>query len=116
MSMQSKTDKDLFTIGHSTHPIDVFINLLQANHVDTLIDTRSYPFSKYAFQFDQESLKKALEQNTIKYLFLGKELGGRPKDPTFYDEDGHVLYWKVAASRDFQLGIEQLQITLLNRQ
>ena len=108
MPIQSKTDKDLFTVGHSTHPIDVFINLLQANHVDTLIDTRSYPFSKYAFQFNQDSLKRVLEQNAIKYLFLGKELGGRPKDPTFYDEDGHVLYWKVAASRDFRLGIEQL--------
>ena len=108
MSTQSKTYKDLFTVGHSTHPIDVFINLLQANHVDTLIDTRSFPFSKYASQFNQDSLKRILEQNEIKYLFLGKELGGRPKDPTFYDEDGHVLYWKVAACRDFQLGIEQL--------
>jgi uncharacterized protein (DUF488 family) len=108
MPIQSKTDKDLFTIGHSTHSIDVFINLLRANHVDTLIDTRSYPFSKYASQFNQDSLGRALEQNATKYLFLGKELGGRPKDPTFYDEDGHVLYWKVAASRDFQLGVEQL--------
>jgi uncharacterized protein (DUF488 family) len=36
-------------------------------------------------------------------------LGGRPKDPSFYDQDGHVLYWKVAKSGAFLRGLERLE-------
>jgi len=43
------------------------------------------------------------------YLFLGKELGGRPDAAEFYDPAGHVLYGKVAESDGFRTGIERLR-------
>ena len=44
----------------------------------------------------------------MNYLFLGKEIGGKPSDPQFYDSDGYVLYSKIAGSADFLEGIERL--------
>jgi len=43
----------------------------------------------------------------MKYLFMGKELGGRPDGDEFYDSEGHVLYWRVAESHLFLDGIAE---------
>lgn len=98
----------IFTIGHSNHSTEVFFNLLTMHSIDVLVDTRSHPFSKYSVQFNYDELKKSIADTGKKYLYLGRELGGMPKDPTFYDQEGHVLYWKIATSREFQTGIERL--------
>jgi uncharacterized protein (DUF488 family) len=99
----------VFTIGHSNHPIEAFIGLLVEHGIEVLVDARSYPFSKFARQFDQDSLSSAVRHARMKYLFLGHELGGKPKEPHFYDEEGYVLYWKIAKSIAFQHGIERLR-------
>ena len=44
----------------------------------------------------------------IQYLYLGKELGGRPNDWRFHDDDGYVLYNKLAESPMFKEGISRL--------
>ncbi len=44
----------------------------------------------------------------MKYLSLGKELGGRPEDKRYYDSSGHVLYGLVAEGDEFKGGIERL--------
>ena len=98
----------VFTIGHSSHPIQHFLDLLQANRVETVVDTRSYPRSKFAPQYDAEALSGSLWERGIRYMFMGKELGGRPSGEHFYDEAGHVLYSRVAESPAFQQGIEKL--------
>jgi len=74
----------LFTIGHSNHPIEKFISLLQDNQVTRLVDVRSAPYSKYVIQFNKESLEYALSMHKMKYSYGGKQLGGRPSDPTCY--------------------------------
>jgi uncharacterized protein (DUF488 family) len=45
----------------------------------------------------------------LKYLFLGRELGGQPDDEQYYDDAGHVLYWKLAQSQAFHDGLERLK-------
>ncbi len=70
----------LLSIGHSNHPIERFIKLLQGAGVTLLADVRSYPISRYAPQFNREALAKSLEENGIGYLYLGKELGGRARE------------------------------------
>jgi uncharacterized protein (DUF488 family) len=77
--------------------------------VDVVVDERSQPYSKYATQFDQEALKLALQQAGIRYLYLGRELGGRPEGDEFYDEEGHVLYDRVAATSLFREGVKRLE-------
>ena len=48
------------------------------------------------------------ENANIRYLFLGKELGGRPEGEEFYDSDGHVHYGRVAETDLFQSGLDRL--------
>jgi uncharacterized protein (DUF488 family) len=50
-----------------------------------------------------------LEGDAKRYLFLGHELGGRPKGSHFYDTEGHVAYGRVAESVGFQKGIGRLR-------
>jgi len=98
----------IYTIGHSNHPIETFIGLLHQHGIQVLIDTRSSPFSRYAPQFNRDSLKAAVQEADLKYGFFGRHLGGRPEDEDLYDEDGHVLYSEVAKSFLFNDGIERL--------
>lgn len=69
----------LFTVGHSTRTIEDFCNLLKENSVQVLVDVRSWPSSKRYPQFNRENLQKSLEDRGIKYVWLGKELGGYRK-------------------------------------
>ena len=68
----------IFTIGHSNHSLEVFINLLQSHKIDVHVDVRSKPFSRFSPQFNKEGLEKTVKVSGIKYLFMGRELGGRP--------------------------------------
>ncbi len=99
----------VFTIGHSNHALEHFLSLLKAQGVQVIVDARSQPYSKYATQFDQEPLKLAVQEAGIRYLYLGRELGGRPDGDEFYDPDGHVLYDRVAATSLFQEGLSRLE-------
>lgn len=97
------------TIGHSNHPIDHFLKLVKDHQIEVIVDTRSQPYSKYSPQYDQDSLRNALTAARIKYVFMGRELGGRPNGAEFYDEEGHVLYGQVAESPLFLEGLERLE-------
>jgi len=65
----------IFTIGHSTHPLDEFIRLLQMHGVQRLADVRTVPRSRYNPQFNRETLPDALAAARIRYVHLPK-LGG----------------------------------------
>ena len=65
----------IFTIGHSTRPLDEFVELLQTNSVKRVIDIRSIPRSKHNPQFNRETLGPALRKRRIAYVHL-KKLGG----------------------------------------
>ena len=98
----------IYTIGHSNHTQEAFVALLRRHEIEVLIDTRSAPFSRYAPQFNKETLKSAVSAQGIKYGFYGRELGGRPEGDEFYDAQGHVLYAEVAGSQLFQDGLARL--------
>jgi uncharacterized protein (DUF488 family) len=65
----------IFTIGHSTRPIDEFVELLRMNDVKEVVDVRSIPMSRHNPQFNADTLKQSLKQNGIRYKRL-KKLGG----------------------------------------
>jgi uncharacterized protein (DUF488 family) len=98
----------LFTIGHSNHPIETFLDLLGRQQIEWVLDVRSSPYSQYATQFNREVLANFLQAEGIRYVFLGDTLGGRPQDAQFFDEQGHVLYDRVAQSAEFQESIDRL--------
>jgi len=98
----------IWTVGHSNHPWEVFLDLLRQQRIDVVVDVRSSPYSAYASHFNKEVVQHELRSRQIKYLFLGDRLGGRAENHDFYDEQGHVLYGRVAESPQFQQGIQRL--------
>ena len=98
----------IFTIGHSSLDMESFISLLKDNSIDIVVDVRSNPYSRYAPQFSKNNIQNTMETNSIKYLFLGKELGGKPESLEYYDSKGYVLYSKIAESIPFQKEIKRL--------
>src|SRR5512132_3496057 len=57
----------LFTIGHSTRPLEEFLGLLQREGVSHLVDVRAFPTSERYPHFALASLEKNLPQQGIRY-------------------------------------------------
>ena len=102
-------NRPIYTIGHGNRKIDDFLLLLKNFGIEYLIDVRSLPYSKFNPQYNQNEFNFSLEENHIKYVFMGDSLGGRPKDKTCYDFEGKVDY-ETLKNKDFFLqGIERLK-------
>src|SRR5271157_6125093 len=65
----------MFTIGHSTLPIETFLAILRENGVRTLADVRTIPKSRHNPQFAQENLSRSLLDAGIEYRWH-RALGG----------------------------------------
>jgi uncharacterized protein (DUF488 family) len=102
----------LWTIGHSTRKIDIFISLLQENTIKLVVDVRGLPGSKRYPQFNKEALSASLHKAGIRYEHF-PELGGRRKPK----KDSQNTAWRNASFRgyadymeteEFRKGIQRL--------
>ncbi len=102
----------VLTIGHSTHPLAEFIELLRAHGVERLVDVRTIPRSRHNPQFNGEPLAAALRKAHIGYVHL-KALGGL----RYASKDSVNLGWRNASFRgfadymqtpEFEAGLERL--------
>lgn len=98
---------EVLTIGHSTLPYERFLELLRRANVTAIADVRSAPYSRQFPQFNRETLSNELRADGIAYVFLGKELGGRPSERQFYC-DGIADYERMARTVDFARGLERV--------
>ena len=103
--MSSKT---IFTIGHSNHPVEFFLDLLQAHSINCIIDVRSVAASAYSPQFNKEFLSAFLKKNNIRYLHFAEEFGARHTEKELLDEEGRVDFEKVRATKTFARGVQRL--------
>lgn len=65
----------VFTVGHSTHPVDEFIALLKAHGIKKLVDVRTIPKSGHNPQFMEDALAASVRAEGISYR-RAKSLGG----------------------------------------
>lgn len=65
----------IFTIGHSTHPIDEFIRILTRFEIEEVVDVRTIPKSRHNPQFNEDELRQQLLDHAIEYDRLAG-LGG----------------------------------------
>ncbi|WP_159478468.1 DUF488 family protein [Dyadobacter sp. 3J3] len=100
--------RTLFTVGHSSHPPDYFLEILKEYKITCLIDVRSVAASAYNPQFNKEPLAAFLNKNGIQYLHFPKEFGARHSDPELLDNDGKVDFEKVRNSDSFKDGVSML--------
>jgi uncharacterized protein (DUF488 family) len=97
----------VYSLGHSNLPIDAFLALLRHAEISAIADVRSSPHSSRSPWFGQKELKQSLRSVGIAYAFLGKELGGRPRDPALY-RAGVADYSAMAATLPYLQGLERL--------
>jgi uncharacterized protein (DUF488 family) len=99
----------IYTIGHSDHTTAAFVDLLRRHAITRVVDVRSQPYSRWAPQFNRETLARDLEDAGIAYRFMGDALGGRPGDPALYDPgQERPDYERLAQTPAYLLGIDQL--------
>jgi len=98
---------EVLTIGHSTHPWERFVALLQGAKVNAVADVRTSPYSRHTPHFNRDKLHDELRREGISYVFLGKELGGRPDERTFYCE-GIADYERMAQVPEFSKGLDRV--------
>jgi len=97
----------ILTVGHSNHSWERFLELLRRHAVTLVVDVRSLPRSRFNPCFNGSNLERSLSVVGIGYLFLGRELGGRPSDP-FCHRDGRVSYSRLARTPSFREGLARL--------
>ncbi len=95
---QNTQQKVIFTIGHSTRPIEEFIGILKTYSIELLIDVRRFPRSKKFPWFNRENLCCVLRENDIGYEWLGEYLGG-------FRKGGYSEYTNT---RQYLTGIDRL--------
>lgn len=95
----------IFLIGHGNIPLEEFMEKIRGKKVNLVIDIRSVPFSKYVSHFNQENLKKALQEKNISYLYMGDVLGGK-------QSQGFEKYIK---SIKFKEALKKLQTKIKNK-
>ena len=66
----------LWTIGHSTHPLEEFLALLAQHGIEALVDIRRFPGSRKHPHFNRDNLAAALPKSGVEYHWL-EALGGR---------------------------------------
>lgn len=103
----------MYTVGHSTRPLDELTGLLKAAHVRELTDVRSVPRSRRHPQFDGEALASSLPLGGIAYVHEGA-LGGfrrpRPDSPnTGWEHSAFRGYADHMASEEFRSTLERVQ-------
>ena len=102
----------IFTLGHSTLPIDRFISLLQTYAIAQLADIRTIPRSRHNPQFNTDALAQSLAAAGMQYVPMPQLGGRRPPRP-----DSPNAGWRNKSFRgyadymqtmQFQQAIEQL--------
>jgi uncharacterized protein (DUF488 family) len=84
----TRTPNPILTIGPPARPLNRFIAVLAQHGVTAVADIRSAPHSRLNPQFNKAELERSLKAAGIRYVFLGRELGTRPDDPSCYEKVG----------------------------
>lgn len=103
----------IWTIGHSTRSIDEFLEMLKSFSIENLVDVRSLPGSNKFPQYNQDELKKTLEENKIAYTYM-KDLGGRRKTSpestnTIWQNKSFRGYADYMDTKDFEKALKELK-------
>ena len=87
---------EIWTIGHSTHSLDEFVELLKAHDIQTLVDVRSFPGSRRHPQFNKPAFAESLSGSNIEYIHAPLLGGRRQAKP-----DSQNTAWKNASFRAY---------------
>lgn len=98
----------LYTIGHSQHETEYFIDMLRKYDINYVLDVRSTPYSQFAENYNRENIRSILKRAGIEYSFMGNYFGARPEDRTLYSKDGYLDFEKARKSVRFQSAVNNV--------
>ena len=105
---------ELFTIGHSTHPVDRFLALLAQHHIERVADIRRFPGSRKYPHFNRDSLAASLPEAGVGYDWI-ELLGGRrrkesggPSNNLGLRNESFRNYADYMTTEEFREGVKQL--------
>lgn len=87
----------VWTIGHSTHSWEEFVELLRLFKIECLADVRSLPGSNKFPQFDKENMEKMLPVSGVLYKSFKEQLGGRRK----FSKNSKNIAWHHPSFRSY---------------
>lgn len=106
----------IYTIGHSTHSKDSFINMLLYVDIEVLADVRAFPGSDKFPQFNQETFKKWLAEIDVDYEHFPLLGGRRNRSGVIQEELNNEWnnqsfhnYADYTLTKDFQTGVKRLK-------
>ena len=76
---------DIYTIGHSNYPVEKLIDMLKEHNIDTVVDIRGTPYSKYNVQYNKETLANTLKEEGFLYIYMAKELAAQRTNKKSYN-------------------------------
>jgi uncharacterized protein (DUF488 family) len=97
----------LYSIGYGNRSMKQFIEILQKNDIQLLVDVRTNPVSRFKPEFNSKAFQVTLSEYGIQYINK-VELGGKPKSEEFY-QNGKLDYDKLRKSIPYLKGIEYLE-------
>ena len=98
----------VFTIGYGSRTLDDFVRVLQNYDIEFVLDVRSAPYSRFKPEFSKDALETHLREHAIRYIYLGDQLGGQPKDRDCYEDD-KVVYARVKEKAFYRAGLERVR-------
>ncbi|WP_129598294.1 DUF488 family protein [Anaerophilus nitritogenes] len=100
--------KDIFTIGYSGFKIDKFIEVLKKYKINSLIDVRSNPNSKFYEDYNQSKLESLLKLHGIIYRDYKDEFGARQKNLKYYI-NGYLDFKEYVKCHAFLEGVRKIK-------
>ena len=100
---------DIYTIGHSNYSMEKLIEMLRYYNINTVVDIRGTPYSKYNVHFDKERIQHTLTKEGFIYIYMAKELAAKRINKVSYNAEGYSDFEKVVEEEDFKRGIERLK-------
>lgn len=101
---------DIYTIGHSNYPVEKLIDMLKHYNVNTVVDIRGTPYSKYNVQYNKETIAQTLKEAGFIYIYMAKEFAANRENKISYNKEGYSDFEKVITEKDFLKGIERLKV------
>ena len=74
----SNEDVSLYTMGHSSHTIDTFIDIAENFGISLFIDVRGQPYSRFNPQYNRERFREALAEHGIDVITVSEDREGVP--------------------------------------
>lgn len=101
---------DIYTIGHSNYSMEKLIEMLRYYNINTVVDIRGTPYSKYNVHFDKERIQHTLTKEGFIYIYMARELAAKRINKVSYNAEGYSDFEKVVEEEDFKRGIERLKV------